>query len=163
MCDYSLHGIPNRLAVEGEELVFHRFDTGTIGLTASGAPGACNDRRHGSGWRGWLRRFFEAPRDPAVAVCIPPGAELRLKGVPRDLQRQWRIGEEETVRFTQLSAAPYMHRDALRLPHGEEVLLQRIREAIRAQVISLGGDPEPVERTPEVIESPVTPGSRRIR
>ena len=34
MCDYSLHGLPNRLAEEGEELVAHRFITGAIGLTS---------------------------------------------------------------------------------------------------------------------------------
>src|SRR5258705_12544175 len=34
MCDYSLHGLPNRLAQEGEDLVAHRFPTGAIGLTA---------------------------------------------------------------------------------------------------------------------------------
>jgi hypothetical protein len=28
MCDYSLAGVPNRLAVEGEELVVHRFPNG---------------------------------------------------------------------------------------------------------------------------------------
>ena len=28
MCDYSLHSIQTRLAVEGEELVVHRFATG---------------------------------------------------------------------------------------------------------------------------------------
>jgi len=34
MCDYSLQGLPNRLAIEGEELVVHRFTTGAIGLAA---------------------------------------------------------------------------------------------------------------------------------
>ena len=34
MCDYSLHGIPNRLAVEGEELVVRRFPTGSKGLAS---------------------------------------------------------------------------------------------------------------------------------
>jgi hypothetical protein len=34
MCDYSLHGIPNRLAEEGEVLVVHRFFTGSKGLTS---------------------------------------------------------------------------------------------------------------------------------
>ena len=28
MCDYSLQGLPNRLAVEGEKLVTHRFPLG---------------------------------------------------------------------------------------------------------------------------------------
>jgi hypothetical protein len=34
MCDYSLHGIRNRLAEEGEILVVHRFFTGSKGLTS---------------------------------------------------------------------------------------------------------------------------------
>jgi hypothetical protein len=34
MCDYSLCGIPNRLAIEGEELVVHRFRTGSLGLAS---------------------------------------------------------------------------------------------------------------------------------
>ena len=34
MCDYSLAGVPNRLAMEGEELVVHRFPTGAPGLTS---------------------------------------------------------------------------------------------------------------------------------
>ena len=34
MCDYSLAGLPSRLAVEGEQLVVHRFPTGTLGLAS---------------------------------------------------------------------------------------------------------------------------------
>ncbi len=34
MCDYSLHGFSNRLAVEGEQLLLHRFPTGTLGLAS---------------------------------------------------------------------------------------------------------------------------------
>ena len=34
MCDYSLAGIPNRLAAEGEQLVAYRFSTRAIGLTS---------------------------------------------------------------------------------------------------------------------------------
>ena len=34
MCDYSLAGIPSRLAVEGEQLVAHRFSTGSLGLAS---------------------------------------------------------------------------------------------------------------------------------
>ena len=41
MCDYSLASIPNRLAVEGEQLVAYRFFTGSIGLTSGDA--LCGD------------------------------------------------------------------------------------------------------------------------
>jgi hypothetical protein len=34
MCDYSLAGIPSRLAVEGEELIVFHFPTGARGLTS---------------------------------------------------------------------------------------------------------------------------------
>jgi len=34
MCDYSLSGIQNRLAVEGETLIVHQFHTGSKGLTS---------------------------------------------------------------------------------------------------------------------------------
>ena len=41
MCDYSLAGIPNRLAVEGEELAVHRFPTGSIGLASPSTTYRC--------------------------------------------------------------------------------------------------------------------------
>ncbi len=34
MCDYSLGGLPNRLSVDGEELIAHRFSTHLMGLTS---------------------------------------------------------------------------------------------------------------------------------
>jgi hypothetical protein len=34
MCDYSLMHYPNRLAVNGDELVVHRFLSGSIGLAS---------------------------------------------------------------------------------------------------------------------------------
>jgi hypothetical protein len=63
MCDYSLAGMPNRLAVAGEQLVIHRFSTGAQGLTSPKFPGSWSSR--------------ETP-----AVCIPPGARLRLRNIP---------------------------------------------------------------------------------
>ena len=34
MCDYSLMSIPNRLAVEGEDVVTYRFHSGSIGFAS---------------------------------------------------------------------------------------------------------------------------------
>lgn len=34
MCDYSLYAMQTRLAADGEELVLHRFETGTLGFAA---------------------------------------------------------------------------------------------------------------------------------
>ena len=34
MCDYSLHGVKNRLANEGDQLFIHMFHTGSKGLAS---------------------------------------------------------------------------------------------------------------------------------
>jgi hypothetical protein len=139
MCDYSLHGIPNRLAVEGDELIVHRFETSTIGLCAAYDLERPAPAPPATIW-GRLRRFFEAPTVRRVtAVCIPPGAQLILKDIPKHLQREWGVREEEKVYFTQITAASNVHRDALRMPNGREILLQHVREGLRVQVASFGG------------------------
>jgi hypothetical protein len=53
MCDYSLMGLPTRLAAEREELVVRRFSTGTIGLTSPSD-------------------LLNRGKDGPPAVCIPP-------------------------------------------------------------------------------------------
>src|SRR2546425_5987042 len=116
MCDYSLAGIPNRLAVEGEQLVVHRFSTGSLGL-ASPCSSLLSE---------------ETP-----AVCIPPGARLRLRDIPQDLQLRFSLNEIEEVTFVQRSAEAYQYRDAVRFQNGREVLLQRLRCGQRVEVLSL--------------------------
>jgi hypothetical protein len=156
MCDYSLHGVPSRLAVRGDELVVHRFETATIGLAAA-ADLERHARPTAPGLRGWLRYMFAAqPRIPAV--CVPPGAMLLVHGIPKRLQCEWRVGDEATVGFTQISAAAYQHRDALRLPNGLEILLQHLYEGMHLRVLSLGGSDEVVDLLPE--DFTVSPISR---
>jgi hypothetical protein len=121
MCDYSLASIPNRLAVEGEQLVTFRFITGSIGLISGDAPL----------WRLW----FKQP--PAVCVCVPPGARLLLRDIPKDLQRQLDVQATEEVAFVQLSAEEYRYRDAVRFRNGRVVLLQRLKCGQRVKVLSL--------------------------
>src|SRR6266540_4155049 len=74
MCDYSLAGIPNRLAVEGEQLVIHRFPA-SLGLASLCPPLA----------ESWSEKV-------PVAVCIPPGARLFLRDIPEDLQSRFHVG-----------------------------------------------------------------------
>jgi hypothetical protein len=116
MCDYSLAGLANRLAIEGEQLVVHRFPTGTLGL-ASPCPSLLSK---------------EIP-----AVCIPPGARLRLRDIPQNLQRELDIGAIEEVTFVQLSVEAYEHRDAIRFLNGRDLLLQRLRCGQQVDVLSL--------------------------
>src|SRR5215471_1716050 len=100
MCDYSLGGLPNRLAVNGEELIVHRFSTHSIGLASPADLQSCADEaptREKGFWHRIWSFFALAPDVPeAPAVCVPPGASLVLKYIPADLQRKWSIEEEES-------------------------------------------------------------------
>jgi len=125
MCDYSLAGIPNRLAVEGEQLVVHQFSTGSLGL-ASPCSSLLSE---------------ETP-----AVCIPPGARLRLRDIPQDLQLRFGLSEIEEVTFVQQSAEAYQYRDAVRLQNGREILLQKLDCGQQVEVLSLASGDIPEKR-----------------
>ncbi len=141
MCDYSLCGIPNRLAVEGEQLVVHKFCTGSMGLASPSDIQVPLVKKEKKTFWQLVKAFFE-PGRPAVltpAVCIPPGAQLIVKDVPLEMQRQCRVAERETVTFTQLTADVNSYRDAIRFRNGFEIRLQDLREGMRVEVISLAG------------------------
>ena len=143
MCDYSLGGIPNRLAAEGEELVAHRFVTGSMGLASEAdlRPPEVAQTRGSKGFWQIVKSVFEGrPRchEPA-AVCIPPGARLIVKNISEDLRRKWGVEEEEGVVFTQIGANAYSYRDAIQFRNGRQVLLQNLREGMRLQVLSMSG------------------------
>jgi hypothetical protein len=103
MCDYSLMGIPNRLAREGEDLVVYQFRTGSRGLTSdTSVTNSDTQRRYES--FGIVNRLFGNLEPERVAVCIPPGARLLLSDIPRDVQNAFTVGASEEVTFTQLTA-----------------------------------------------------------
>ena len=125
MCDYSLAGVPNRLAVEGEDLVVHRFPTGALGLASPNTSLA----------RLWFSKLWSARVTPAV--CVPPGTRLLLRDIPVDLQDALGVGTEEQVTFVQQSAEAYQYRDAVRFQNGREILLQDLQCSQRVDVLSL--------------------------
>lgn len=140
MCDYSLMAVPNRLAREGEELVAHRFPTGSLGLASpADLRRATNPPlpSRKSFWRA-LGEFFNPPKsEPVCAVCIPPGARLELHDIPVRLQHELGVCAVEKVTFTQISAAVNSYRDAVRFGNGREVRLQELREGQRVRVLDL--------------------------
>lgn len=142
MCDYSLMAVPNRLAQEGEELVTHRFPTGSLGMASPAEVRAATEPRtavHQTLWEK-IRAFFDPPAAPAVcAVCLPPGARLTLCDIPARLQQQWGVGAQEEVVFTQITAAVNTYRDAVRFSNGREVRLQDLREGMKTRVVDLSG------------------------
>jgi len=141
MCDYSLHLFPNRLGVEGEELIVHRFGGASLGLASpSDLPAATAQCANRSLWtqiKGWFQRpLFEAEKR-VPAVCIPPGARLILNDIPKTLQRELGVGESEPVTFTEISAQVNTYRDAIRFENGRQILLQRLHEGQRVKLVSL--------------------------
>ena len=144
MCDYSLFAVPNRLAEEQEDLVAHRFPTGSMGLASPAdlrrdiySP-ACS-----SLWARLKLWFLPVVSKPVPAVCIPPGARLQLSRIPATLQQQYSLSDSEEVTFTQLSASSYAYRDAVRFENGKSVLLQDLPEGLTVRVLSLAAvDPE---------------------
>jgi hypothetical protein len=139
MCDYSLMVVPNRLAREGEELVVHRFPTGSLGLASPAdlIRAAAPPREARSFWAK-VKSFFDPPQnEPVCAVCIPPGARLELQGLPVRLQHEFGAGPVETVTFTQITAAAHSYRDAVRFRNGGQLRLQELNEGLRVRILDL--------------------------
>jgi hypothetical protein len=140
MCDYSLMAIPNRMAVSGDDLVVHRFGAGPVGLAS-----ACDLRRgqeprksQSHGFWSKLNEFFSPSDVQSIpAVCIPPGAQLLVQDIPLKLQREYGLQEVEKAVFTQVSAEVNTFRDAIRLPNGVRLLLQRLDEGQRVRILDL--------------------------
>jgi hypothetical protein len=140
MCDYSLMSFPNRLAREGEELVAHRFACGAMGFAS---PVDLQPELIPLSLR--LKTVWSTlwgvpnPRKSrcVVAVCIPPGAHLRVWDIPEYLQREIDVRRTEEVTFTQITASPFRYRDAIRFRNRCELLLQRLEEGQRVRVLSL--------------------------
>jgi len=148
MCDYSLMMVHSRLAVDGEELVAHRFRSGSVGLVSC-FDFTCWQNRRPLGWKQWIKLWFSADLEPAPVVCIPPGARLLLYGIPRSLQQEINVGESVEAMFTEISAEAGHHRDALRIGSESIVMLVSLPEGQRLKVMRLNSE-EDVEITPGI-------------
>ena len=117
MCDYSLAHFPNRLAVEGDRLQVYRFTSGTLGLVPQ------------------YRNLNDI--HCLAAVCVPPGARLRLHDIPESLQHKLGVAEVEELTFFEQSAQAFSHRDGVRFSNSREVLLQELSWGQRVEVVCL--------------------------
>lgn len=137
MCDYSLMGLPNRLATEGEELVTYRFLAGTIGLASAADVRKITETlpiaRTGF-WAAARELFCPHSKTKVRAVCVPFGACLRLEDVPKRLRHRLDIGMIQEVTFAQITAMANHYRDAVRFSNGTEVLLQKLVEGQRGRL-----------------------------
>jgi hypothetical protein len=145
MCDYSLHTYPNRLATDGEELVVHRFGAGSLGLASPAdlTPVISAGKTAHDSWWSRAKAWF-AGNNPkweaekrVPAVCIPPGARLVLRDIPKNLQRELGVSEIEEVQFVETTAEVNTYRDAVRFQNRRQALLQQLREGQRVKVLSI--------------------------
>jgi hypothetical protein len=150
MCDYSLMALPNRLALSGEELVSHKFQTGAMGLISSAEGKLIDDAAKPKGLVQRIRCLLNPPHMwQCTAVCVPPGARLSVRDISSQLQREIGLqGDVQEVTFTQTGAG-IGFRDAMRFPNGREVSLQRLSEGQRVRVLSLSS----VEESTPTIEA----------
>jgi hypothetical protein len=145
MCDYSLYTVNNRLACESDDLVLHRFDTGSLGFCAvAELEKEMNRGAFARGWSSFMRWLYPRKKCGLTAVCVPPGARLLISEVPRNARGGFELLELESVEFTQLSERSYAYRDAVRFSDGETILLQKLPEGLRATVIALAPEEEVV-------------------
>jgi len=79
-----------------------------------------------------------ADPSPIPAVCIPPGAHLRLSDIGDGIRGRHAVGAEEEVTFEQLTAAANTYRDAIAFRSGLKIRLQELPEGQRVTVLSLG-------------------------
>ena len=136
MCDYSLQGIRNRLAEQGEILTVHRFQTGSKGLTS---PRYLSPVEKPKTWLAALKQFFSVPAEEC-AVCIPDGARLRLSGISHGIQKRHDVSDEEVVTFRQLSAEAATYRDAVEFHNGQKVRLQELDEGQAIEVLAMSSE-----------------------
>jgi hypothetical protein len=135
MCDYSLHGIPSRLAEKDEVLVVHRFYTGSKGLTSAALLTPTEQSK------GFLAMFTQmlglTDERRVCAVCIPDGAKLVLHGISLKLQQTHGLSSDESITFRQLSMDSYTHRDAVEFSNGVRVRLHDLDEGQIVEVLAL--------------------------
>ncbi|MGA8593460.1 MAG: hypothetical protein WB676_01840 [Bryobacteraceae bacterium] len=169
MCDYSLMMVPNRLAIEGEELVAHRFQSGSLGLVSCFDYDSWSRQRSKSIWQRF-KAWCSSDSEPTPVVCIPPGARLRLDGLPEIFKDQFDLSSSEEATFTELSAEANRHRDALCFNNSAILLLELLAEGQRVKVLRLSSlerrrarsGPDP-SRTHGMKPGTAVEGSRLLR
>jgi hypothetical protein len=154
---------PERLAVEGEELVAHRFRTGLVrmvsrsdyrrwmmvaetcgldGREAIASPPNPLLRWYRNVW--WaLVTFFHwiseallmSDGEPGPVVAFPSDALVRVYGISPDMREQYHLNSMEDALFLEVSPLIGHSRDALCFGNGVVVTLQSLREGQRVKIL----------------------------
>jgi hypothetical protein len=140
MCDYSLMMIPNRLAVCGEELVAHKFRTGSVGFVGRPDYECWRQQSRATGFWERVKYYLVDPPEPAPVVCMPPGVRVRLFAIGDALQQEYSIGSCDEAVVNQLSPQEGRHRDVFCFENGAVVSLQALSEEQRLKVLWLSSE-----------------------
>ena len=137
--------VSNRLAVDGEELIVHRFQDGRVGLASAFDVRVNQELRkvrcHGF-WPRVKELIFPVTSE-IVAVLVPPGARLMIRDISVSRQFEWRVfGETQTAVFTILTDEGNTFQDAVRFANGIIALLSRLVEGQRVRVLSVSAEEE---------------------
>lgn len=139
MCDYSLMTIPQRLAIEGEELIAHWFESSALGLVPRTDYECWSDVK-----KVWekVKALLLADCEPGPVVCILPGTRVRLSGLPEVLRDRFDLASVEDATFIQLPLEATVHWDALRFDNRAIVPLELLPERQRVKVLQLASAEE---------------------
>ena len=173
MCDdYSLIKLSNRIALEGEELVAHRFRNGSIALvprpdfcrwqTAAQAELGkesltCLEPRDGfwQSTKSFFREFLtyygfidpssqSSKGEPGPVVAIPSDALLRVFDIALQVQLQYHLDSWEDALFIEAS-------QSLCFGNGATIPLKLLREGQKIKILrrswadSIDPAPEPIQ------------------
>jgi hypothetical protein len=144
--------VTNRPALEGEELVVHKFRNGLIRMVSrsdysrwkiSSQDGVSNGavaRVFRSLVNAFLR-YLIAPGllrcgcDPSPVIAVPADALLRVYGIDPDMQRQHGLDATEDALFVEITLLLGRSRDALCFGNGVVIPLQALPEGQRVRVL----------------------------
>jgi hypothetical protein len=138
MCNASLHTTQNRLAEEGEDLILHRFQSGTLKFVSAFDRTKLEHaaaRGETAGFWSSLKHRIRNQR-PLRRVLIPPGSRLLLVDIPQSLRTSPSWGTSAVVVFIEIVERSNSYRDGVVFPQGARVPLQDLPEGLHALVLS---------------------------
>jgi len=146
MSDYSVQGVKNRPALEGEVLVIYRFDNGSKGLISPQNLDIGESKN--------VESRQETPSaEPSIEsiVGIPDGAELVMTGISPSFQSSHHISPTEVVifrRVTENSEAGDVHRETVEFRNGARVALEDLEVGQRVGILALSAAESVTRRKP---------------
>lgn len=174
--DYSLIKLRNRLAVEGEELVVHRFRSGMTKMVArldferwrrastETEHSVVASESHKGVWQsikncctdfltyyGFIDADASSAEEPGPVVAIPSEALLRVFGLSSTWQEQYHLGSFEDALFIELSPSSGVSNQGLCFGNGVVIPLRLLHEGQRVKVLRSSWA-ESLEPDPELVQ-----------